>query len=75
MCGAFQYYGSNTPPAGITGRSRRREFVTQNASFQSIGFQWEKFESWRAHPLLKFRRRNPLPGFFIGLTAFAVYVV
>jgi hypothetical protein len=42
---------------------------------KSIGFQWEKFESWRAHPLLQFQRRNSLPGFFIGLTAFAVYVV
>ena len=42
---------------------------------KSIGFQWEKYEAWRAHPLLQFQRRNAVPGFFIGLGAFALYVV
>lgn len=40
----------------------------------AIGFQWEKYEAWRAHPLLRFQYRNAVPGFFIGLGAFAVYV-
>ena len=39
------------------------------------GFQWEKYEAWRGHPLLKFQWRNAAPGFFLGLGAFAVYVV
>jgi NADH dehydrogenase (ubiquinone) 1 beta subcomplex subunit 3 len=39
------------------------------------GFQWEKYEAWRKHPLLQFNKRNALPGFFLGLGAFAVYVV
>lgn len=42
---------------------------------KSIGFQWEKFEAWRAHPLLKFQPRNAVPGFFIGLGAFVAYVI
>jgi NADH dehydrogenase (ubiquinone) 1 beta subcomplex subunit 3 len=45
------------------------------AGNKSIGFQWEKYEAWRGHPLLKFNPRNALPGFFFGLGAFAVYVV
>lgn len=44
------------------------------AGNKSVGFQWEKYEAWRAHPLLKFNPRNALPGFFLGLGAFAVYV-
>lgn len=40
-----------------------------------VGFQWEKYEAWRGHPLLRFNPRNALPGFFWGLGAFAVYVV
>jgi hypothetical protein len=39
-----------------------------------IGFQWERFEQWRAHPLLKPNPRNAVPGFFFGLAAFAAYV-
>lgn len=38
------------------------------------GFNWQAYEAWRAHPLLKFQKRNAVPGFFIGLTAFAAYV-
>jgi NADH dehydrogenase (ubiquinone) 1 beta subcomplex subunit 3 len=38
------------------------------------GFQWEKYEAWRKHPLLQFQWRNTLPGFWIGLGAFAAYV-
>jgi hypothetical protein len=41
---------------------------------KSIGFQWEKYEAWRAHPLLKFNPRNAAPGFVLGLGAFFVYV-
>ena len=39
------------------------------------GFQWERYEAWRQHPLLRFNARNAVPGFAIGLGAFAVYVV
>jgi len=42
---------------------------------KSVGFQWEKYEAWRGHPLLKFQWRNAAPGFFWGLGAFALYVV
>ena len=34
------------------------------------GFQWEKYEAWRGHPLLKFQWRNAAPGFFLGLGGF-----
>ena len=40
----------------------------------SAGFQWEKYEAWRKHPMLQFNRRNALPGFFLGLGAFVAYV-
>ena len=40
----------------------------------SVGFQWEKYEAWRGHPLLQFQKRNALPGFFFGLGAFIAYV-
>ncbi len=40
-----------------------------------VGFQWEKYEAWRAHPLLKFNWRNTLPGVHYGLAAFAAYVL
>lgn len=42
---------------------------------KTVGFQWEKYEAWRAHPLLRFNPRNAVPGFFVGLGAFAIYVV
>ncbi len=44
------------------------------AQDKSIGFQWERYEAWRKHPLLKFNYRNTAPGFFWGLGAFLVYV-
>lgn len=45
------------------------------ATDKRIGFQWERYEAWRNHPLLKFQYRNAVPGFMIGLGAFALYVV
>jgi hypothetical protein len=39
-----------------------------------VGFNWEAFESWRAHPLLKFQKRNAVPGFFLGAFAAAGYI-
>lgn len=41
---------------------------------RSIGFQWEKYEAWRKHPLLTFKPSQTLPGFALGLGAFLVYV-
>lgn len=40
-----------------------------------VGFNWEAFESWRAHPLLKFQPRNAVPGFFLGMAAAAAYII
>lgn len=40
----------------------------------AIGFNWEAYEGWRAHPLLKFQKRNAVPGFVMGFAAFALYV-
>eukprot|EP00210_Caulerpa_lentillifera_P007166 g6856.t1 len=39
------------------------------------GFQWEKYEAWRKHPLLNPRFIDYLPGIKIGVGAFALFVV
>lgn len=39
------------------------------------GFQWEKYEAWRKHPLLQVKMRHMFPGFKYGVGAFAIYVV
>ncbi|KAG2496032.1 hypothetical protein HYH03_005954 [Edaphochlamys debaryana] len=54
-----------------------------HASFRSesptmakvIGFQWERYEAWRHHPLLQFNKRNAFPGLGIGIASFVAYVV
>nr|7AR9_k Chain k, B12 [Polytomella sp. Pringsheim 198.80]7ARD_k Chain k, B12 [Polytomella sp. Pringsheim 198.80] len=40
-----------------------------------IGFQWEKYEAWRYHPLLRFNKNTMFPGVGLGAAAFAVYYV
>lgn len=35
---------------------------------------WRKTEEWRRHPMLNNNLRHILPGFAIGVAAFAVYV-
>lgn len=40
----------------------------------AMAFDWKKAEQWRQHPLLTNNQRVMLPGFGIGLAAFAVYV-
>lgn len=42
---------------------------------KTIGFQWQRYEAWRHHPLLQFDRRNALPGVSLGVVAFLAYVV
>lgn len=39
-----------------------------------MSFNWAKFEQWRGHPMLNNNLRHALPGFGIGLGAFAVYL-
>ncbi|PNW83395.1 hypothetical protein CHLRE_05g244901v5 [Chlamydomonas reinhardtii] len=39
-----------------------------------VGFQWERYEAWRHHPLLQFNKRNAFPGVGIGFAAFLAYV-
>jgi len=39
-----------------------------------MAFQWDKFYEWRRHPLLSNNMRHSLPGFGLGLSAFAAYV-
>lgn len=36
----------------------------------SIGFQWERYEAWRHHPLLKVDKRNMVPGLGFGIALF-----
>lgn len=38
------------------------------------GFNWKRAEAWRAHPLINNTMRHSMPGFGLGLAAFAVYV-
>lgn len=43
--------------------------------YQGRGFQWEKYEEWRGHPLLQFHRRtSPFQGFTWAVGAFLAYV-
>jgi NADH dehydrogenase (ubiquinone) 1 beta subcomplex subunit 3 len=43
-------------------------------SGKSVGFQWQRYEAWRHHPLLQFRVRNAFPGLGIGIAAFLAFV-
>jgi hypothetical protein len=64
--------------SAASGPSRRvRDSVESNMppTRGPPGFQWEKYEAWRGHPLLQFQKRNALPGFCFALGLFAVYVV
>jgi hypothetical protein len=38
-----------------------------------MGFNFRKADAWRQHPLLTNTWRHSLPGFGLGLAAFAVY--
>ena len=38
------------------------------------GYNWEKADAWRQHPLLTKNLRHAMPGFVSGLALFAVYV-
>ncbi len=44
-------------------------------SIKNIGFQWERYEAWRYHPLLKFNKREALPGIGIGFGLFVAYTI
>ena len=46
-------------------------------SMPKQGFNWEKYEAWRGHPMLKQSNnmRHSLPGLTWGVGAFALYVV
>jgi NADH dehydrogenase (ubiquinone) 1 beta subcomplex subunit 3 len=37
---------------------------------KSIGFQWERYEAWRHHPLLKLDKKNFVPGLGVGIAMF-----
>lgn len=41
-----------------------------------MGFNWERFEAWRKHPMLtnNLRLRHSLPGLGIATAAFGVFV-
>lgn len=39
-----------------------------------MSFNWQKFDAWRAHPLLINNMRYSVPGFGVGLIAFLGYV-
>jgi NADH dehydrogenase (ubiquinone) 1 beta subcomplex subunit 3 len=39
-----------------------------------MGFNWQRAEAWRHHPLLTGTWRHSMPGLGIGLVAFAAYV-
>lgn len=39
-----------------------------------MSFNWQKFDAWRAHPLLINNMRYSVPGFGLGLVAFLGYV-
>lgn len=38
-----------------------------------VGFQWERYEAWRHHPLLKLDKTNLVPGLRIGFGLFVAY--
>ena len=39
-----------------------------------MGYQWEKAEAWRAHPLLRSTWKTSFPGITTGLVVFGLYV-
>lgn len=45
------------------------------AAPKSIGFQWERYEAWRHHPLLRFDKKNLFPGFSAGVALYIGYLV
>ena len=54
----------------------RHNFHLLLAAPASMGFQWERFEAWRKHPMLNnnLRLRTSLPGLGIATVAFAGFV-
>jgi NADH dehydrogenase (ubiquinone) 1 beta subcomplex subunit 3 len=39
-----------------------------------MGFNWERYEAWRKHPMLSNNLRHSLPGLGIATVAFGVFV-
>lgn len=39
------------------------------------GYQWEKAEAWRRHPLLQSSWKTSFPGIRTGVALFALYVI
>lgn len=45
------------------------------AGEKTLGFQWERYEAWRHHPLLRVNFKTMWPGFTVGFAAFMGYVI
>ncbi len=43
------------------------------AAPKTVGFQWQRYEAWRHHPLLKVDKTNLVPGLRIGVGLFVAY--
>jgi NADH dehydrogenase (ubiquinone) 1 beta subcomplex subunit 3 len=39
-----------------------------------MAFNWKKFDTWRAHPLLTNNTKHAAPGLKLGFAAFILYV-
>lgn len=37
------------------------------------GFQWERYEAWRHHPLLKINKAQYVPGLGLGIAFFVAF--
>lgn len=46
---------------------------SRRSSGGSMGFNWKRADAWRSHPLLTNTWRHSMPGFGLGLAAFAFY--
>lgn len=55
-------------------KSQRSAVVCRGAA--SMGFNWEKYEAWRKHPMLtnNLRLRHSLPGLGLATAAFGIFV-
>lgn len=42
-------------------------------SLAARGFQWERYEAWRHHPLLKINKSNYVPGLGLGIAFFVAF--
>ncbi|EFJ50016.1 NADH:ubiquinone oxidoreductase 6.5 kDa subunit [Volvox carteri f. nagariensis] len=41
---------------------------------KTVGFQWERYEAWRHHPLLRWNKKDFFPGLGLGVAAYLLYV-